>query len=116
MSYAEAALAGVEAAFGVAATYTPNVPGSEPVAITLVPSLGNDPAGLGNGRVSHSAGLFEVRRSAWPDPQPDTLIIVTGTGERWRLSGKPESRDGDHDRLVWILRCRPDAELHRRSG
>lgn len=115
MSYAEAALAGVEAAFGVAATYTESVPGAEPVGITLVPSMGNDPAFAGTTRVNHKGGVFEVRRASWADPEKGTLIAITESGERWRVTGV-ESRDGDHDRLIWILRCAPDAELHRRNG
>lgn len=110
------ALGAAEAAFGVAATYTENVSGAETVAITVIAAAGNDPARLSGQRVGFDAAAFEVRRSVLPDPKPEALIVLTATGERWRISGKPESRDGDHDRLIWVLRCRPDAEQHRRPG
>lgn len=116
MTYAEEALTGVEAVFGVAATYTEKVEGAAPVEITVVASTGNDPAVLSGQRVGYDAAAFEVRRSVLPNPKPEALIVLTATGERWRISGKPESRDGDHDRLIWVLRCRPDAEQHRRPG
>ncbi len=95
------ALDAVFAAFGVAAIYTPPIPGATGVEVDVVSRREDQAAQFGVGRVVAAPGLFEVRAAQLAVPEKAGTLLVGS--DLWVISSAPEMLDPD--RLIWTLRC-----------